>query len=132
MPASGPVIAESLPELLHRVFGHRDFRAHQRDVCEAAASGRDVLLVMPTGAGKSLCYQLPGLASDTLTIVVSPLIALMADQWRRLSAEGHPAVMIASGLPEEVARDAMAQVGLDAIDPDTLVGELGIGRVRDP
>jgi ATP-dependent DNA helicase RecQ len=65
---------------------------------------------MPTGGGKSLCYQLPGLASDELTIVVSPLIALMADQWRRLSAHGHPAVMIASGLPEEVARDAMAQI----------------------
>ena len=65
---------------------------------------------MPTGGGKSLCYQLPGLATDKLTIVVSPLIALMADQWRRLSADGHPAVMIASGLPEEVARDAMAQI----------------------
>ena len=52
MPASGP---ETLPEILHSIFGHRDFRAHQREVCEAAASGRDVLLVMPTGAGKSLC-----------------------------------------------------------------------------
>ncbi len=68
MPALGPSITETLPELLHRVFGHRDFRAHQREVCESAASGRDVLLVMPTGAGKSLCYQLPALArraSDT-------------------------------------------------------------------
>src|SRR6185437_8718760 len=57
-----------LPELLHRVFGHRDFRAHQREVCEAAASGRDVLLVMPTGAGKSLCYQLPALARRAIGV----------------------------------------------------------------
>jgi ATP-dependent DNA helicase RecQ len=53
---------ETLPSLLHSVFGHREFRPHQQLVCEAAAAGRDVLLVMPTGAGKSLCYQLPALA----------------------------------------------------------------------
>ena len=53
---------QDLGELLHRVFGHRGFRAHQQEVCEAATAGRDVLLVMPTGAGKSLCYQLPALA----------------------------------------------------------------------
>ena len=55
---------------------------------EAALEGRDSLVVMPTGGGKSLCYQLPGLASEDLTIVVSPLIALMNDQWRRLTAAG--------------------------------------------
>ena len=60
---------------------------------------------MPTGGGKSLCYQLPGLASADLTIVVSPLIALMADQWQRLADGGHPAVMIASGLGEDATRD---------------------------
>ena len=55
-----------------------------------ALEGRDSLIVMPTGGGKSLCYQLPGLASEDLTIVVSPLIALINDQWRRLTAAGHP------------------------------------------
>ena len=65
---------------------------------------------MPTGGGKSLCYQLPALASEDLTIVVSPLIALMADQWQRLAAGGHPAVMLASGLPDEAMRDATRQV----------------------
>jgi ATP-dependent DNA helicase RecQ len=98
------------PDALLAHLGYEGFRAGQREPIEAALASRDSLVVMPTGGGKSLCYQLPGLASDQLTIVVSPLIALMADQWRRLSADGHPAVMIASGLPEGVARDAMAQI----------------------
>ena len=55
MPSPAPQ-PEALSALLHRVFGHHDFRPHQQQVCEAAAEGRDVLLVMPTGAGKSLCY----------------------------------------------------------------------------
>ena len=98
------------PDALLAHLGYDGFRPGQREPVEAALAGRDSLVVMPTGGGKSLCYQLPGLASDKLTIVVSPLIALMADQWRRLSADGHPAVMIASGLPEDVGRDAMAQI----------------------
>ena len=106
MPVSGP---ESLPELLHRVFGHRDFRAHQREVCESAASGRDVLLVMPTGAGKSLCYQLPALArraGNATGLVISPLIALMEDQVAKLSALGLRVARIHSGLDRETARAA--------------------------
>jgi ATP-dependent DNA helicase RecQ len=98
------------PDALLAHLGYDGFRPGQREPVEAALGGRDSLVVMPTGGGKSLCYQLPGLATEKLTIVVSPLIALMADQWRRLSADGHPAVMIASGLPDEVARDAMAQI----------------------
>ena len=65
---------------------------------------------MPTGGGKSLCYQLPGLATEDLTIVVSPLIALMQDQWRRLTAAGHPVAMISSGMSPEGARNALDQV----------------------
>ena len=98
------------PDALLTHLGYDEFRSGQREPVEAALGGRDSLVVMPTGGGKSLCYQLPGLASEELTIVVSPLIALMADQWRRLAAGGHPAAMIASGLPDSVARDALAQV----------------------
>jgi len=76
----------------------------------AALEGRDSLIVMPTGGGKSLCYQLPGLASEDLTIVVSPLIALMRDQWERLTAGGHAVTMISSGIDEAAARDAIAMV----------------------
>ena len=107
----GPALTETLPELLHRVFGHRAFRAHQREVCEAAASGSDVLLVMPTGAGKSLCYQLPALArrgagDRTTGLVISPLIALMDDQAAKLSALGLRVARIHSGLDRETARQA--------------------------
>ncbi len=67
---------EPLDALLHRAFGFADFRANQEEVCRTVIAGRDALLVMPTGAGKSLCYQLPGLARGGTTLVISPLIAL--------------------------------------------------------
>jgi len=73
---------------LHELFGFRSFRPGQREACEAALAGRDVLVVMPTGSGKSLCYQLPGLLRDDLTVVVSPLVALMQDQVEALAARG--------------------------------------------
>ena len=104
MPTLQPT--ETLSELLHRVFGHRDFRAHQQVVCEAAASGRDVLLVMPTGAGKSLCYQLPALARGGTALVISPLIALMDDQAAKLTALGLRVARVHSGLSRDDARMA--------------------------
>src|ERR687890_486045 len=73
---------------LNSLFGFRDFRPGQREACEAALGGRDVLVVMPTGSGKSLCYQLPALLRGDLTIVVSPLVALMQDQVDALRARG--------------------------------------------
>src|SRR3954467_11867854 len=84
-------------ELLHELR-YAGWRAGEREAVVAALEGRDSLIVMPTGGGKSLCYQLPGLASEELTIVVSPLIALMRDQWGKLSAQGHPVTMITSGM----------------------------------
>src|SRR4051812_20471643 len=77
-----------LSAALHEHFGFDAFRPGQREACEAALAGRDVLVVMPTGSGKSLCYQLPGLVRDDLTIVVSPLVALMQDQVEALHARG--------------------------------------------
>ena len=73
---------------LHRYFGFDGFRRGQREACQAALDGRDVLVVMPTGSGKSLCYQLPALMRDDLTVVVSPLVALMQDQVDALRARG--------------------------------------------
>jgi ATP-dependent DNA helicase RecQ len=77
-----------LTAALREHFGFPAFRPGQREACEAALAGRDVLVVMPTGSGKSLCYQLPGLLRDDLTIVVSPLVALMQDQVEALHARG--------------------------------------------
>src|SRR4249919_3137485 len=91
--------------LLHEL-GYADWRPGQREAVTAALGGRDSLVVMPTGGGKSLCYQLPGLATSRLTVVVSPLVALMADQLKRLTDDGHPAVMIASGMTEEAGRSS--------------------------
>jgi DNA topoisomerase-3 len=96
-PAAAAAPADRLRGLLHAVFGLADFRPGQEAVCRAAAEGRDVLLVMPTGAGKSLCYQLPGLARGGTTLVVSPLIALMEDQVARLDALGLRAARLHSG-----------------------------------
>jgi ATP-dependent DNA helicase RecQ len=73
---------------LHQHFGFADFRPGQREACEAALADRDVMVVMPTGSGKSLCYQLPALLRDDLTVVVSPLVALMQDQVEALAARG--------------------------------------------
>jgi RecQ family ATP-dependent DNA helicase len=103
-------MAGNKPDELLRQLGFESWRIGQREAVEAALAGRDSLIVMPTGGGKSLCYQLPGLATEDLTIVVSPLIALMNDQWRRLTAAGHPVAMISSGMSPEAARAALDQV----------------------
>lgn len=101
-----PMTRKDLPELLRKAFGHDTFRAVQKEVCGAVVDGDDVLLVMPTGAGKSLCYQLPGLARGGPTLVVSPLIALMDDQVFKLRELGFRAAAIHSGLRRDHARQA--------------------------
>jgi ATP-dependent DNA helicase RecQ len=95
-----PKDARPTPEELLRRFGLRAFRPGQREAVQAALDGRDSLVVMPTGGGKSLCYQLPALAGDALVVVVSPLIALMSDQRARLEPAGVSAAMLASGMEE--------------------------------
>ncbi len=100
-PPTAPKISEIAPKHLRRLlrerFGHDEFRPHQEEVCQAVASGRDLLLVMPTGAGKSLCYQLPGIARGATTLVISPLVALMEDQAEKLQQQGFRAERIHSG-----------------------------------
>jgi len=95
-------------ELLHQAFGFSAFRANQEAVCKTVIQGRDVLLVMPTGAGKSLCYQLPGIARGGTTLVISPLIALMEDQLRQLKDRGVAVERIHSGRDRAAARQACA------------------------
>ncbi|MGC2396558.1 MAG: RecQ family ATP-dependent DNA helicase, partial [Rhodomicrobium sp.] len=97
-------------ECLRKTFGFADFRAGQDDIISAILDGRDVLAVMPTGGGKSLCYQLPALLRDGLTIVVSPLIALMRNQVAQLQAYG----IAAGALNSSNSRDETAAI-LNAI-----------------
>ena len=83
-------------EVLRKAFGHNDFLPLQRDIVSRVLAGRDALAVMPTGGGKSLCYQLPAMMFDGLTVVVSPLIALMEDQVRQLRDLKVPAAFLNS------------------------------------
>ena len=98
--------ALDLKQRLRSVFGHSAFRPHQEEVCRRTADGADGLVVMPTGAGKSLCYQLPGLLRGGPTLVFSPLIALMEDQTAKLRELGLRAERIHSGRPRSESRQA--------------------------
>ena len=86
-------------ELLRRYWGHESLRPAQRKAIEAVLAARDTLAILPTGGGKSVCYQIPALLLDGVTLVVSPLIALMEDQVKALSRKGIPAACINSSLP---------------------------------
>ena len=95
--------------LLKRYFGHAAFRGGQEALIDAILSGRDVLGVMPTGGGKSVCYQLPALLLPGLTVVVSPLISLMKDQVAALMEAGIPAAFLNSSLSFEQLRSTYAK-----------------------
>ncbi len=94
---------ESPRDLLHRIFGHADFRGPQQAIIEHIAAGGDALVLMPTGGGKSLCYQVPALLRDGVGVVVSPLIALMQDQVEALRQVGVRAEYLNSTLDAESA-----------------------------
>ena len=99
-----------LQEQLQTLFGLDDFRPSQREVIEDVLGGRDVLCVMPTGAGKSLCYQFPAAVLGGLTVVVSPLISLMNDQVQQLTDEGIPALMLNSSQDAGQQREVLSQL----------------------
>lgn len=120
-----------MPDLrkqLETRFGLDDFRPAQREVIEQVLAGRDVLCVMPTGAGKSLCYQLPAAIQGGLTIVVSPLISLMEDQVQRLRDEGIAATVINSTISPMLQRKILAALrkgyeGLLYVAPERFFAE---------
>ena len=93
-------------EVLRQYFGFSSFREGQRTLIDAVLAGRDVLGVMPTGGGKSLCYELPALLLPGLTLVISPLISLMKDQVMALQNAGIPAGCIHSAMSVEELREA--------------------------
>jgi len=121
--------------ILKSVFGYDDFRPGQWEVIEAALAGRDVFAVMPTGSGKSMCYQLPALVAGGLTLVVSPLIALMRDQVGQLLRAGVAAASLNSMNSESEAAEAWDKLNagdlrLLFVSPERLAGEGLVGRLR--
>ncbi len=105
-------------EILHSVFGYETFRPPQDEVISCVAEGRDVLVLMPTGGGKSLCYQIPAIARDGVGVVVSPLIALMQDQVAALRQAGVKAAFLNSTLDPAESADVERQLlegGLDLL-----------------
>lgn len=101
---------QSLDSILTGIFHLPSFRPQQREIISGVVSGRDSLVVMPTGAGKSLCYQLPAVALRGLTLIVSPLISLMSDQVRQMRALRIPAIMLSSAQPWEEQKAVMGRL----------------------
>jgi len=109
MPSLSDRITEAR-RLLHHSFGFADFRPLQRRVVQSVLAGRDTLAVLPTGGGKSICFQIPGLVMGGLTVVISPLVALMQDQVAALQARGISADTLNSLQPEEEQRAVTARM----------------------
>ncbi|MEM6503330.1 MAG: DNA helicase RecQ, partial [Cyanobacteria bacterium P01_C01_bin.89] len=123
-----PNLAQNLDQALKQYFGYGAFRPGQRDIIEASLNGQDQLVVIPTGGGKSLCFQLPALLQPGLTVVVSPLIALMQDQVMALRDNGIRATFLNSTLSAEESRfrhNALFknQIDLLYVAPERLMGE---------
>jgi len=117
---------DNAKKILKKVFGYDDFISLQAPVIASILSGQDTLVIMPTGGGKSLCYQIPALLFKNLTVVVSPLISLMKDQVRQLTENGVPAVLLNSSLTMEAYQANLAalkqkQARLLYVAPETLL-----------
>ena len=130
-----PPLSPQARALLKSVFGYDDFRPGQEEIIAAVLAGGPVLAVMPTGSGKSMCYQLPALIEDALTVVVSPLIALMRDQVRQMHALGVAAATLNSmNAPEENDETRRAlregQLRLLFVSPERLLMDGLIAELR--
>jgi ATP-dependent DNA helicase RecQ len=108
--AAAPTFENAL-ETLHASFGYASFRPGQEQAVRSVLAGRDTLVILPTGGGKSLCYQVPALLLPGITVVLSPLISLMKDQVDALNARGLPAAFINSTLTASQANDRMNRAG---------------------
>ncbi|WP_083659974.1 DNA helicase RecQ [Acuticoccus yangtzensis] len=129
-------IPQTAEGVLHEVFGFSEFRPGQREIVDAVMAGEDVLAVMPTGGGKSLCYQLPALLKPGVTIVVSPLIALMRDQVMSLQAQGVAAAALNSSNDWDANRRTLHRaingtLKLLYISPERLAHAETLERLRE-
>jgi ATP-dependent DNA helicase RecQ len=125
-------MAQNPKSILKSVFGYDDFRPLQAEIIDSVLNKNDALVIMPTGGGKSICYQIPALIFDGLTVVVSPLISLMKDQVDQLRELGAPAIYLNSSLSPEAYRENMTLVRenkarLLYIAPETLLKPTVLG-----
>jgi ATP-dependent DNA helicase RecQ len=132
MPAAD---LDSAREILRRVFGHADFRGLQGEVITEVLAGRDALAVLPTGGGKSVCYQVPALLRPGLALVVSPLIALMSDQVEALKQAGVAAARMDSNIDPSERSDTWRRIEsgelrLLYVAPEGLAGEAILPRLK--
>jgi ATP-dependent DNA helicase RecQ len=128
--------SEKVNAVLHGVFGFRTFRPGQREIVEGLVNGGDAFVLMPTGGGKSLCYQLPALIRPGVALVVSPLISLMKDQVDALKAAGVSAEFYNSALDADTARRVLARLHAGELDllyvaPERLMSSDFISRLED-
>jgi ATP-dependent DNA helicase RecQ len=121
---------------LQRIFGYAGFRPHQQQIIEELIAGRDAFVLMPTGGGKSLCYQIPALHRRGVGIVVSPLISLMKDQVDALNANGVAAAYYNSSLDSDAAQEVLLRLDQHDLDllyisPERLISSGFLGRLAD-
>ncbi|ANT63067.1 hypothetical protein AYJ57_21590 (plasmid) [Salipiger sp. CCB-MM3] len=102
--------------VLKKVFGYDGFRLNQKDIVDAVVSGENVFVLMPTGGGKSLCYQVPGLIREGVAVVVSPLVAVMKDQVDALRGRGLRAEYISSSQSAATHRDTLSGIRAGEVD----------------
>ena len=123
-------------QTLQNVFGYREFRPDQQKIIETVMAGNDAFVLMPTGGGKSLCYQIPALLRDGLAIIVSPLISLMKDQVDALNSNGVRAAYYNSSLKAEEARQVLARLHSNDLDliyvaPERLMSRAFMERLSE-
>ena len=124
-------------QILKSVWGYDQFRGNQGDIVQALCSQRDALIVMPTGGGKSICFQVPGLVLPGVTIVISPLIALMENQVQALKAKRVPAELLHSQLDRSKRKQILHALEVGALkllylSPETLLSETVMSRLLEP
>ncbi|MCK4536102.1 MAG: RecQ family ATP-dependent DNA helicase, partial [Desulfuromonadales bacterium] len=129
------MIKQTPLEILSSVFGYSSFRPYQQEIIEKLIDGGDAFVLMPTGGGKSLCYQIPALLRPGTAIVVSPLISLMKDQVDALCANGVRAACYNSSLGAPAARRVLAELHAGALDllyvaPERLMNEAFVARLQ--
>ncbi len=125
----------TIQQILKHYWNHDSFRPLQEEIIQSVLAGRDTLALLPTGGGKSVCFQVPALAKDGICIVVSPLIALMKDQVENLKSKGIRALAIVSGMSKREMDMALDNCIYDSVkflylSPERLLSELVRERIK--